>query len=169
MIMRNPRTRNKALNSVPDPYYHYFRWVLCNSLRLQAADGRWPEIKDPSLICYNQIGNSHIISVNVAGMHGAYIESLEIFTRWDESTITSRVWCRLSLNTHSQNDIRAKIETIHWDKLKQLDAIMKLHNIPTDPSHNDDYYIDTSCLVDNENVFRYFLDICLALLMGCSN
>jgi hypothetical protein len=42
-----------------DQYYHYFRWIVCNNLRLQAADGLWPEIKDPSLICYHNIGNSH--------------------------------------------------------------------------------------------------------------
>ena len=154
-----------APNNKPDQYYHYFRWVLCNSLRLQAANGRWPKIKDPSLICYNNIGNSHIISVCIAGMNGAYFESLEIITKWDESTETSRVWCRLSLDTHSQNDIRAKIETIHWDKLNQLAGIMKLHNIPTDTSHNDDYYIETSCLEDNEYVFKHFMDLCISVLM----
>ncbi len=155
-----------APDNKPDQYYHYFRWFLCNNLRLQAADGRWPEIKDPSLITYNNIGNLHIISVSITGMNGAYIESLEIFTIWNENTVNSRVWCRLYLDTHSQNDIRAKIETIHWDKLNQLARIMKLHNMPTDSSHNDDYYIDTSYLEDNENVFRYLMDLCVPTLMG---
>lgn len=157
-----PKNHN---NKKVDPYYHYFRWVVCNNLRLDAAKGRWPEIKDPIIIWYDNINNAHVISVSVAGMHGEYIESLEIFTRWDESTITSRVWCRLSLDTHSQDDIRAKIETIHWDKLKRLDAIMKLHNIPTDPTHNDDYYIDTSCLENSEDAFFAFLDLSVPVLM----
>lgn len=159
------KPKNRDDNKKVDPYYHYFRWVVCNNLRLDAAKGRWPEIKDPSLICYNNIFNAHVISVSVARMHGEYIESLEIFTRWNENTDNSRVWCRIRLDTFSQDDIRAKIETIHWDKLKQLDAIMKLHNIPTDPNHKDDYYIETSCLEDNESVFRQFMDLCISVLL----
>ncbi len=98
-------------------------------------------------------------------MNGAYIESLEIFTRWNEKTENSRVWCRLSLDTHRQDDIRAKIETIHWEKLNQLAGIMKLHNIAIDPSHNDDYYIDTNCLEDNMSVFRHFIDLSIPVLI----
>ena len=159
------KPKKKDDNLEVDPYYHYFRWVVCNNLRLDAANGRWPEIKDPSLIYYNTYDDLHIISISITGLGHSYIESLEVFTRWSETTENSRVYCRLNLESFHFDDIRAKIETIHWEKLNQFDGIMKLHNIPRDHSHNNDYFISTSRLEDNESVFRQFLDLCISTLL----
>lgn len=75
--MTRPFKPKKKDDSIKvDPYYHYFRWVVCNNLRLDAANGRWSEIKDPSIINYNTYDDLHAISVSITGLGHSYIESL---------------------------------------------------------------------------------------------
>ena len=164
-MTRPLKPKKKDDNLKVDPYYHYFRWVVCNNLRLDAANGRWPEIKDPSLIYYNTYDDLHIISISITGLGHSYIESLEVFTRWCETTENSRVYCRLNMESFHFDDIRAKIETMHWDKLNRIQQIMELNNIRVDHTKNDAYYIDTNFLEDNEAAFRFFLDLCIKVLM----
>ena len=159
------RPKSQDDNKKDDPYYHYFRWVVCNNLRLDAAKGRWPEIIDPGLIWYNELNGAHIISINSTGIEHSYIESLEIFTRWNDETENSRVWCRLKLESSRVDDVRAKIETIHWNKLNRMRQVMNLKNIPVDHTKNDAYYLETHCLEDSEAAFFSFLDLSVPVLM----